>query len=190
MEIKPNDNLKKVTFPLPIYESIEIAKALRKDGESFSIFAGLNEKMIEQLKIFSTDIEDTEIQNNTSDLKRFGAGSYKDWYQKNRTPFALIHNNTNALAALIWVGPEPLHIGCKCHTMAWRSYKPFRGTGIMKSFTKFAFDFYLESIPTTKFWVAVKKENVGSIKLAEHLGFKISTEYSNNESTILTTYYN
>ncbi len=94
------------------------------------------------------------------------------------------------MAALGWFGPEPLHEGCQCHTMAWRSYKPFRGTGIMKGFTKSAMEIYKQNIPDVKFWVRVKNENEGSIRLAQYLGLEISKEFSNSESTVLTTYYN
>ena len=167
-------------LPLPIYESVKI----KEDGD-FSIFVGLDKEHVEQLKKLSLDKSDVNLQKNTGDRKRFGEGSYEDWYLKNRTPFALIHNPTNALAALVWFGPKPLHEGCKCHAVGWRSYIPFRGKGIMKDFSKFCIDFYLEKIPGTGLWVLIKKGNTGSVVLAEVLGFKVDEKYSDDISIVM-----
>ncbi len=185
MQINPMLNID-FSLPLPIYKSIHIADAISKDGENFSVFVGLDEKMAAELKKLSLDKSDNEIQQNTSDLKRFGEGSYEEWYKKNRTPFILVHRATNALAGLIWFGPEPLfgEVG-NWHTAGWRSYKPFRGKGLMKDFCSFAFDIYLTKFSNIKFWITAKKENTGSIKLAENLGFKISEKYSDGASVVM-----
>src|SRR3989344_5796473 len=106
MEIIPLENIKIPSLPLPVYENIKIADCTSKDGEEFSIFVGLDKNLIEQLKKYSLDENDTELQKNTGDMKRFGLGSYEDWYKKERTPFALVQKNTNTLAALIWFGPK------------------------------------------------------------------------------------
>ncbi len=187
MKINPKYDIKLLSFPLPIYTSIKIAEAISKDGETFSIFAGLDKEKLEQLKKLSLDKNDLEIQQNTSDLKRFGEGSYENWYRKNRTPFALIHKNTNALAALIWFGPEPLaEKKDNYYTVAWRSYPLFRGKGLMKEFTKFVMDILSESIPKIKFWITTKKENIGSIRLAKFFGFQeLENTSSGNNSIIM-----
>ncbi|OGI62947.1 hypothetical protein A2818_00295 [Candidatus Nomurabacteria bacterium RIFCSPHIGHO2_01_FULL_40_12] len=184
MQINPKPNII-FSLLLPVYKSIYIADAISKDEENFSIFIGLDEKMAAELKKLSLDKSDTDIQQNTSDLKRFGEGSYENWYKKNRTPFILVHRATNALAGLIWFGPEPLHDGCKCHTAGWRSYNPWRGKGLMKDFTKFAMDIYMSKFPDIKFWINAKKENTGSIRLAEYLGFKVSEKYSDSISIVM-----
>ncbi len=180
MKIIPQIDLKKLSFPLPIYQAITIGEAISRDGEHFSVFVGLNKEMVAQLKALSLDENDIDLQKNTRDRNRFGKKSYEDWYKKNRTLFALVHKNTNALAALVWLGPEPLPENeGNWHTAAWRSYIPFRGKGLMKDFTKFAMNIYEEKISNVKFWIAVKKENAGSIGLAKILGFQESDETFN-----------
>lgn len=189
MQITSNFISQNLLLPLPIYKIIEIGKVTGKDGEKFSIFVGLNEEMIAQLKTLSLDGGDTELQKNTSDFKRFGKGSYEDWYKKNRTPFALVHAKTDKLAAIVWFGPEPL-TGNKgnLHTVAWRSYPVFRGKGLMKEFTKFVMDIYIKTVPNIKFWITVKKENTGSVGFAQTLGFKELQGASNEFSLIMVKY--
>ncbi len=185
MEIISKKDLDNFPLPLPIYKSIHIADAHGKDGTQFSIFVGLDEKLAADLKKFSLDESDTEIQENTDDRRRFGLGSYEDWYEKIRTPFALVDKNTGKLAALAWFGPKPAHEGCKCHAAAWRSYPPFRGKGIMRDFINFTMNFYMNKFPHTPLWVAIKKGNAKSFSLAERLGFKIDESLSDEYSVIM-----
>ena len=178
MKIIPKNNLAAIKFPLPIYKAVHMADAISRDGEEFKIFVGLDEGLVEQLKKYSADQSDTELQENTSDYKRFVTGAYEDWHKKNRTSFALVHAPTGALAALVRFGPEPLHEGCKCHTAAWRAYQPFRGKGLVKDFAKFCFEIYRHKFPDFKyFWITVKKANTGSLRLAESLGFQKTEKY-------------
>lgn len=163
----------------------KIAEAENREGEKFSIFVGLDKELVAQIKKYSMDETDIELQKNTGDRNRFGIGSYEDWYKKERTPFTLVHKNTNALAAIVWLGPKPLHEGCKCHSLGWRSYNPFRGRGIMKSFVNYAMGEYIKNFPDVKFWVKMKKENAGSINLAAVLGFKIDEKYSDENDTVM-----
>jgi hypothetical protein len=185
MEIIPKENLKNFPIPLPIYEKVEIADAISRDGENFTITVGLDKDLVYQLVKYSLDKNDTELQKNTGDMARFGIGSYEDWYKKNRTPFCLIHKDTNKLAALVWFGPKPAHEGCKCHASAWRSYIPFRGKGVMKDFTKYAIYFYIKSVPNTNLWAEIKNNNQASIDLAKKLGFVVDEILSDNISTVL-----
>ncbi len=186
MKIISKSNLEPLLFPLPIYKTIKIGEAASKDGNSFSIFVGLNEKMVAQLKVLSLDKSDVEIQKNTSDKKRFGEQSYEDWYKKNRTPFVLVHTATNALAALVWFGPEPLEKKeGNWHTVAWRSYPSFRGRGLMKEFAKFTMEIYASKIPDVKFWAVIKKENAGSIGFAQAIGFKDTQQALSDGSLIM-----
>lgn len=162
---------------------------METDEGTFSIVAGLDEKLVADVKKKSLDLTDTDIQENTSDRKRFGEGSYEEWYSKNRTPFALVHEDTSALAALVWFGPKPL--GRKSlkylseeerstelqqnedtwHTLVYRSYMPFRGKGLMSAFVRTCIQKYKETYPEAKLWVGVSGENVASIGLALKLGF-------------------
>jgi len=179
--------IKEISFPLPIYKIIEIGEAISKDGENFSISVGLNKEIIAQLQASSLNESDIELQKNTSDKKRFGDESYEDWYKKNRTPFVLVHKNTNTLAALVWFGLEPLSgKEGNWHTAGWRSYNPFRGKGLMKEFTKFAMDVYVQKTPNVKFWIATEKENIGSVELAKFLGFQeLKTTSESNTNRLI-----
>lgn len=186
MKIILKDDIQNLILPLPIYSNIYIADVISKEGEKFLVFIGLDKNHALQLKNYSLNLDDIELQKNTADLRRFGIESYENWYKKNRTPFALIHESTNTLAAIIWFGPESLFDDKNnWHTVAWRSYAPFRGKGIMKDFSSFTMDFYLKYFPNICLWLSVKKENTGSQNLASYLGFKISEEKSNNNSLFM-----
>src|SRR6185369_6859766 len=106
MDIKPYTLPSALVFPLPLYESVPIAEATSRDGESFMIVAGLDKHMAEQVKQYSLDESDSELIENTSDKRRFGEGSYEEWYSKQRTPFALIHEKTDTVTAICWFGPK------------------------------------------------------------------------------------
>src|SRR5690349_9359568 len=94
--------------PLPVYESVTLGSAEGSDGTHFVIREGLDASLIAQLREHSLDLADTELQK-TSDYERFGKGSYEDWYaSKERTMFALVEEESGALAALAWFGPKPL----------------------------------------------------------------------------------
>jgi len=190
MKIIPQENLSDLSLPLPIYNSIHIADAIGKDGEEFSVFLGLIKKHIDQLRRFSLNEKDTDLQDNTSDRARFGEGSYEDWYAKNRTPFCLIHKRDDILASLAWFGPEPLFPGEKdWHTVGWRAYPPFRGKGLMKNFINFVSDIYIKNFKNIespiKLWVAIRRNNMKGLKLAVSLGFEISEEASDDISAVM-----
>ncbi len=186
MKITARKNIEKISLPLPIYHAIHLADTVNKDGDNFIIIVGIDEKLISQLKILSMDSSDMELQKNTSDFKRFGLGKYEDWYKKNRTPFVLVHRDTNALAALVWFGPEPLRLReGNWHTVAWRSYPSFRGKGMTGDFTKFVFDFYIKQVSKVKISAIIKKGNSGSIRLAKSLGFKELLETPGKETLIM-----
>jgi RimJ/RimL family protein N-acetyltransferase len=191
MEIIAQENIKSLKFPLLIYSAVSVAHATSKEGDNFSIFAGLDKNLVSQLRTLSLDQSDTELQKNTSDYKRFGEGFYKDWYRKGRTPFALVHTDTNKLAGIVWFGPKPLgkkslkHLSSKelfitesindaenWHTIAYRCYPSFRGKGITKDFVGFVTDVYTKSIPNIKLWAGINTKNLASRALAESLGLK------------------
>lgn len=191
-------------FPLPIYKSIKIANSVSETGDKFSIFAGLDKKKVKELKKLSLDKSDVDLQKNTSDLARFGKGSYEKWYKKNRTPFALVHNATDTLAGLIWFGPKQLglkslkHLSKKelaleknsvyrgtWHTISYRSYPGFRGKGLMKDFGIFVMDIYLKKFPDIKLWNSTNKENSAGTRYAESLGFKLNEKLSDKKKNWL-----
>lgn len=184
------------SFPLPLFETKELGVQIGKTGERFKILAGLSKELVAQLVEKSLATSDVEIYNKTSDPQRFGTGSYEEWYSKNRTPFALVHSS-GALAAIAWYGPKPLgrkslrhltaeeleheHEGNEgdWHTIVYRSYPPFRGTGLMKEFVRFTIDAYKKSYPGIRLWAGINSENPASTGFATSLGFVIDSEHSN-----------
>ncbi len=161
---------------------------------------GLDKNLVEQLKKKSLDETDTDVQSHTSDRKRFGEGSYEEWYAKERTPFALTEEKTGVLAALAWFGPKPL--GRKSlkylseaelaeegrqkksdwHTLVYRSYVPFRGKGLMTDFLKQVIAIYMEQYPNAKLWVGMNADNKASAALASKLGFEKAEELADTRS--------
>lgn len=160
-----------------------------KTGEVFDLVVGLDQAMVAQLKKYSLDESDTALQENTSDHARFGEGSYEEWYAKSRVPFALIHRDTGALAALIWFGPKPLgrkslkHLSDAekaqderamdsgdWHTIVFRAYNPYRGQGLMKGFAAKTIEIYKQHFPSARIWAGINAKNEASIALAEKIG--------------------
>jgi GNAT superfamily N-acetyltransferase len=170
MNITERNSLTTLGLPLPLYKSIVIADA-EHEGEQFFIALGLDRKLTADVKTRSLDREDRDIQEQTSDRKRFGEGSYEKWYAKDRTPIALVAEG-GTLAALLWFGPESFGEVGPWHTVAYRSYAPYRGKGIMKAFARFAIAKYKALRPEVKLWAAIHSGNAASIALAEKLGFK------------------
>src|SRR3989344_4712793 len=103
MKIIPQNNVPEFSLPLPIFSSIHLADAIGRDGEEFSVFVGLVKKYAEQLKALALDESDVDLQKYTGDKERFGLGSYEDWYNKNRTPFALVQGG-HGIALLMDMG--------------------------------------------------------------------------------------
>lgn len=185
--------------PLPIFSMQKLNTLSSKDGEVFTIVLGLDEGLISQLKTFSLDASDADLQANTSDFKRFGEGSYEEWYAKDRTPYALV-DKAGQLAALAWFGPKPL--GRKSlrylsaeelsqeskqevsdwHTIVYRSYQPYRGKGLMSPFMQYVIADYKKRYPDAKLWAGVSTKNEASIALAKRFGFVVSAEHSDPEA--------
>lgn len=164
---------------LPLYTSIALARLRAKTGELFTLVAGLSEDVALQLKKKSLDMSDIELQEKTSDYRRFGEGMYDEWYSKGRLPFALVDEKNN-LAALTWFGPEPVptdsaenisDISGEWDTTALRSYEPYRGKGIMRAFFEYAWNAYHALLPGRRLWLETNTDNAGILHLGEKLGF-------------------
>jgi RimJ/RimL family protein N-acetyltransferase len=192
-----------LTLPLPIYTAVHVADAISKANEGFAMYAGLDEKMIAEIRERSLDDTD-EALKITSDRKRFGEGNYEDWYAKNRVPFALIHKQSGKLAAIAWYGPKP--IGRKpvkelsadeltqnerdldagnWATFTYRSYPPFRGQGLMKDFVRFTMDTYTDHFPGIQLWGGLYADNTPSLALAHDLGFSVNEAASDHSKNWL-----
>lgn len=201
--MKKNSPIQPVVLPLPLYKYIHIGSAKSRDGDHFSLLLGMSDEHALKLKKFSLDENDSELQKNTSDRKRFGEGSYEEWYAKSRTPFVLIHVATNDLAGIVWFGPKPLGqkpLGHSTetertrekklekenwHTIAYRCYPRFRGKGLMKNFVGSALNMYMQNIPDAKLWAGINTENAASDALALSLGFKPHKEHSDLKNNFL-----
>lgn len=176
-------------IPLPLHTSAAIGKIMSESNETFNLIIGLDRNLVDQLKQRSLDTSDTDLQENTSDYARFGEGSYEEWYSKGRVPFALVHKETGALAALIWLGPKPLgrkslkHLSPEeraqderamdsgdWHTIVFRAYNPYRGQGLMKGFAKEVIEIYKHYFPAARIWAGINAKNAASIALAEKIG--------------------
>ena len=201
MEINLDESAMPQTLRLPLFAAAQIGTAQNAVDDRFLIFVGLNEDMAQQLKTLSLDASDTELDKNTSDRKRFGEGSYENWYSKNRVPFALVHEGDGKLAALMWYGPKQLgkkslkHLsekemheedvlgppGDEWHTVSFRSYPPFRGKGIMKDFAKTTMDLYLRYFPNVRLWAGTERTNAASMALSSKLGFTLDESASDSD---------
>ncbi len=167
-----------ITVPLPIFASRELGTIAGKDGTTFILRVGLDQRMVAELKAKSLDESDVELQNNTSDRKRFGEGSYEEWYARDRVPFVLT-DTAGHLAALAWFGPTDLphdserpveESAGEWDTAGFRSYEPYRGKGVMRPFIEAAWNFYHERI-SRRLWIETNAGNIAAMKLYEKLGF-------------------
>ncbi len=188
-----------MNVPPPLFSTQKLDTISSKDGEDFAVMLGLDKAMVSQLKAYSLDTTDIDLQANTSDFQRFGEGSYEEWYAKDRTPYALI-DKEGKLAALAWFGPKPL--GRKSlrylspeelaneakqevsdwHTIVYRSYQPFRGRGLMTPFMQYVIADYKKRFPHAKLWAGVSTKNEASMGLAKRFGFVISEEHSDPQA--------
>lgn len=183
-----------------IYETAAIGSLESKTGVPFDVLIGLSRDLVDQLKQYSIDESDTELQKNTSDRKRFGEGSYEEWFAKDRTPYALV-DKAGKLAAIAWYGPKPL--GRKSlrylseaelalegkqektdwHTIVYRAYNPYRGVGIMTPFVRLTMQDYLARHPQAKLWAGISTKNEASIALASKLGFTQKEELTDESAS-------
>lgn len=176
------DNLR---FPLRVYEQYVVGELVSGNNERFRMHAGLDRDLMRQLRKKSLDLSDQELQDNSSDFKRFGEGSYEEWYAKGRAPFALVHAKDTVLAAIVWIGPKPLGEDSATyltsgssaaadsgswHTIAFRSYNPYRGERLMKAFVRAVVKLYKRSYPSGKIWTITDRANIGSQKLSSAIG--------------------
>ena len=172
-----------VELPLSLHDSVALGELHLPDGTMLTAHLGLTEDMARALKERSLDEADEEIQNNTSDRRRFGEGSYEEWFARERYPFVLT-DSAGKLTSLIWFGPEPLpsdgeelstvqpqQDASEWDTMGFRSYMPYRGKGIMTPFSRFVIETYLRIRPQRCLWLATGVENGAGIRLYEKLGF-------------------
>lgn len=180
---------------LPLYES-RCIDVLDVHGNRYEYRQGLSNEYAEQLKVYSQDLADEALQEATSDFQRFGVDGYEAWFQKKRSPFALIDPNLHKLAAIIWFGPKTLgrpslkhltpterrleseHSMGDWHTVSYRAYPMYRGKGLMGIFCARAIADYQRLHPTVRLWLSIDSYNETSFHIAEKLGFVRSQEYT------------
>ncbi len=178
------------TLPLPLFERIDLTP-IEKNGESFVTVVGLDQDLATQLTVRSCDKSDTALQSGTSDHKRFCKNSYEEWYKKGRIPFALV-DGKGILAALIWFGPEPLPLDSlyksagEWDTIAFRSYEPYRGKGLMTPFGSFVLTFFDKHRSGRKLWLETNVDNSAGVRLYEKLGFVARGTRTGNGRFLMT----
>lgn len=164
-----------VTLSVSLYESRVVADATSPSGD-FYVTLGLSEAQVTRLTALSGDQSDHALQEYTSDFERFFTGSYAEWFNQGRIPFALIHKEDEQLAAIIWIGPKPLpgNTNREGHwdTVAFRTYLPYRGKGITYPFVQFATSLYRSFFPEHHLWILVDAVNAPSLGLGRKLGFE------------------
>lgn len=178
-------------LPLPIYGAHQIGAVTLESFGECTVFAGMTEDIVSQLITRSQNSAD-EALARTSDSARFATlETYATWYAQGRTPFILIHQKTNDIMALVWIGPKPLGqhpagatsmeergvettTSAVWDTVSFRSYPPYRGGGFMTSFTQYVLDTYRAQYPEHRLWVSIDRENSASQALAGKLGFTLS----------------
>lgn len=188
------------SLSLALYGRVRIGTLETDAGLRFAFSLGLSQAEAGQLKSLSL-ADDLALRENTSDYERFGTGSYEVWYAKGRSIFALTDETSGALAAIVWYGPKPLgrkslkhlspeeqareHESVKdagdWHTIVFRSYPPYRGTGIMTGFAQATLDIYKKYYPAARLWAGINGMNAGSIRLCEKLGFHRDESISSSE---------
>lgn len=199
MKISINTIALPAVIPLPLYKTALIGIAETDVGRRFLLQTGLDQAGAAKLRELSL-ADDQALRENTSDYERFGIGSYEEWYAKGRSIFALIDESSGALAAIAWYGPKPLgrksikHLSPDeqarekesikdagdWHTIVFRSYPPYRGTGIMTDFVKATLEIYKGYFPAAHIWAGINGGNAGSIRLCEKLGFTRNETHSSD----------
>lgn len=146
-------------------------------GCHYALYRELSHQSATQLIAFSQDDTDTVLHQNTRDATRFTKEHLHTWLAKERCMYTLMDGDI--LAAVIWHGPaQPPSTNStdfssrECDTIAFRSYKPYRGLGLMHPFAQLVLCSYLGTRPHNTLWLEVDKNNLQAIELYKKLSFK------------------
>lgn len=171
--------------PLPLYASEPQGTVTGRDGKAYQVVRGVSREAADQIKEHSLDESDKALQTGTSDHKRFGLGSYEEWYAKERYPYVLL--DEGKLAALIWYGPEPIPDGTEGEwdTIAFRSYPPYRGAGLMSAFSALVMDEHARDFPARRLWLETDVGNEAGLALYQKLGFAEKTRIKDGKRVMM-----
>lgn len=179
---------------LGLYES-KVVGTFSVGEESFTIRAGLDRTLADQLVTYTKDDNDRALKENTHDKDRFEKGYDKWFLEKERTPFALV-NSEGKLAAVVWFGPSDMPEGVKTEedegkaweTIALRSYGEFRGRGLTSPFLNFVWHLYTRSRPDASYWAVTNSDNGGMKHLLQKFHFSERGKVKNAEGAERTVY--
>lgn len=159
---------------------------------------GISEKHLDNIISYTQDDEDTALQKNTSDRKRFASRSnIQKWYQDNgRRIFTLISPN----GELLWItyfrpslAPDIIekYDTILCATLKHSSHKSTggirlyplaRGKGLAKDFLSVSERVYRSEFPDTVICVDIEEENIASQKTFEKCGYQLIWYGENKKS--------
>lgn len=169
-----------ITNPPRLYEEVLVGSVHVDGGERYKVVAGLSGAHVDELCTKSRDTNDLDLFRFTQDVERFSSHeAYVSWYEKERYVWALI-GDAGDIAALAWVGKKeiPNDAGIVRHekdtlwvTGGFRSYRPYRGIGIMTPFMEAVLQEARNLFPGSVLWVETNVDNSAGRRVFEKVGF-------------------
>jgi len=171
----------KSTTPQPgLFERRMLGPPICKGTSVDGLEYGPDERLVEQVITYSNSESDKDLREATSDKERCKeVDAYTQRDKKGSFPFELT-DERGILASLIWYGPaQPPMLNNqgrpepdqKWDTIAFRSYPPFRGQGLMRAFVDAVLRRHASDRPDHNMWLSVKAENMRAQELYRSLGF-------------------
>jgi dTDP-glucose pyrophosphorylase len=186
----------KQLLPAPLFWKIQYLESI---GD-LELYLGISEKSIHEIVAYSESLEDTRLQENTSDKKRFESKERMlDWYQDaGRYVFSLV-SKSGDIAGIVWYRPSLPPIITEernsqevqklienkdvIHTGWIRIYPDFRGKWLAGPLLSLSEKYYKMIFQTGIICVDIESTNIPSQKTFERVGY-IHIGYGENQKTI------